>query len=675
MVPVRFRDLLFAAIALASGAARAADPGNPAEIRTRRVEAGPVALAARAVPEVGAEVVYAFFPDVAYTVTVARVEQVAAGIQAVKSDVEDGRNITCLAIVTAEGTRLTVRDYSRRRLYQRVSLPDGGIEYREYDLSKELPRVSAPSPVPPRKAGRTKEAALPFDSGGGGDSGVSPLATTYLDVMIVFDTTAQTWVADNGGVAAFAADAIARMNVAMQTSGIDCTFRLAATVLKSYSGGSELLFPLYDITNNSGVFSDIETLRTTYGADLVTLMIDTGSAYGSVGIGWVLMSTSGDPRYAYTACAIRSVNQSHTLTHEVGHNLGCGHAVNQADDPGPALFSYSSGYYFTASGNAYHTIMAYNRDGYGGAYDECDHFSTPLKTYGSSGVVVGNASTADNARTIRETMTAASTYREATVTTPPAAPTGVNASDGASTANVGVSWTASSGASSYSVWRGTSSSSGAATSIASGLTATSYNDTSATPGVLYYYWIKATNGAGTSGFSASNTGYRKLAAPTGVSATDGTSTTQVTLNWSAVTGASYYRVYRATSSSGTKTALGSWQTGLSYSDTSAVAGTTYYYFVVAAVDASGTRPSDYSSYDTGYRGVTTIPAAPTGVNAADGASTANVGVSWTASSGATSYSVWRGTSSSSGAATSIASGLTATSYNDTSATPGVLYYY
>jgi hypothetical protein len=43
---------------------------------------------------------------------------------------------------------------------------------------------------------------------------------------------------------------------------------------------------------------------------------------------------------------------------------------------------------------------------------------------------------------------------------------------------------------------------------------TSYADTSATPGVLYYYWAKASNSVGTSDFSAYNTGLRALSETT-----------------------------------------------------------------------------------------------------------------------------------------------------------------
>ena len=188
----------------------------------------------------------------------------------------------------------------------------------------------------------------------------------------------------------------------------------------------------------------------------------------------------------------------------------------------------------------------------------------------------------------------------------PSAPTGVSATDGSSTANVMVKWNSVSGATSYRVYRATSST-GAKTELGSWQTSCSYTDTSATPGTQYYYWVKAMNSGGMSGFSSSDTGYRKLSKPTSVSATDGTSSAEVTVTWSVVTGASYYRVYRSTTSAGTKVALGSWQTSCTYKDSGATAGTTYYYFVQAAVDNSGLRPGDYSAYDTGYKAVVKRP--------------------------------------------------------------------
>jgi fibronectin type 3 domain-containing protein len=96
---------------------------------------------------------------------------------------------------------------------------------------------------------------------------------------------------------------------------------------------------------------------------------------------------------------------------------------------------------------------------------------------------------------------------------PPVAPTNVSATDGDHTGKVAVSWTASSGATSYEVWRAGSNDSGSAQKIGSP-TGTSYDDASAAPGTTYWYWVKAKNTAGTSGFSSSDSGFAKSLDPT-----------------------------------------------------------------------------------------------------------------------------------------------------------------
>ena len=71
----------------------------------------------------------------------------------------------------------------------------------------------------------------------------------------------------------------------------------------------------------------------------------------------------------------------------------------------------------------------------------------------------------------------------------------------AGNAQVSLSWSAPSGATSYNVLRSTSTG-GPYSSIASGVTTTSYSDTSVTNGTTYYYVVQAVNSAGTSGNSA-----------------------------------------------------------------------------------------------------------------------------------------------------------------------------
>ena len=165
----------------------------------------------------------------------------------------------------------------------------------------------------------------------------------------------------------------------------------------------------------------------------------------------------------------------------------------------------------------------------------------------------------------------------------PPVPTNVVASAG--NGQVGLSWSASSGATSYNVGRSTTSG-GPYTTIGSPTT-TSYTDTAVTNGTTYYYVVAAANGAGTSGNSSQVSAMPQLAVPpvpTNVVASAGNG--QVGLSWSASSGATSYTVGRSTTSGGPYPTIGS-PTTTSYTDTAVTNGTTYYY-VVAAVNGAGT---------------------------------------------------------------------------------------
>ena len=82
------------------------------------------------------------------------------------------------------------------------------------------------------------------------------------------------------------------------------------------------------------------------------------------------------------------------------------------------------------------------------------------------------------------------------IETLPAAPTSPSATGG--NAQVSLSWTASTGATSYNVYRSTTSGGEGTTAIASGITTTTYTNTGLTNGAKYYYKIAAVNLAGTS---------------------------------------------------------------------------------------------------------------------------------------------------------------------------------
>ena len=250
---------------------------------------------------------------------------------------------------------------------------------------------------------------------------------------------------------------------------------------------------------------------------------------------------------------------------------------------------------------------------------------------------------------------------EAGSITLPVAPAGLSAVG--STNQVALTWSPTTGAASYSILSSTTSG-GPYTTIASGITTTSYTNTGLANGTAYYYVVAAVNASGASPNSTAAGAMTLPGAPAGLSAT--ASANQATLTWNATTGAASYTILSSTTNGGPyNTTVATGVTTTSYTNTGLANGTAYYY-VVAAVDATGTGPNSAQS------SALTLPAAPTGFSAV--ADSDQVTLSWTATTGAASYTIGQSTTSG-GPYTTIASGITATSYTTTGLTNGTTYYY
>jgi len=240
------------------------------------------------------------------------------------------------------------------------------------------------------------------------------------------------------------------------------------------------------------------------------------------------------------------------------------------------------------------------------------------------------------------------------------APTNVNASDGQFVDRVALSWTASTGAASYQVFRSDSEA-----PLATAVVGTTYNDTTALPGARFTYTVRAVGSAGPSAVSAPNDGFRQLAAPTGVLASDGTALDRIEVRWNVVLGATAYDVFR----SGTSAAIAV-VASASFDDVVAagvpVAGTAYTYTVRARTEVA------QSALSTGNSGFRSLPPSAQ-VSATDGTLPAVVRVSWSPVPGASGYRVRRGLSQST--MTDLSTVGPVSSYDDASAVTGVLYQY
>ncbi len=258
---------------------------------------------------------------------------------------------------------------------------------------------------------------------------------------------------------------------------------------------------------------------------------------------------------------------------------------------------------------------------------------------------------------------------DASTPTPPPAPTGLSATSG--NAQVSLSWTASSGATSYNVRRSTTNG-GPYTTVSTpgAVTTTSYTDSGLTNATTYYYVVTAVNSAGESGNSNEASAQPAAAPtkpdpPTGLSASAASGDKPVSLTWTAPAGTvDSYTVKRSTTTGTGYSSIGSTST-TSFSDTTAIAGQTYYYVITASNTGGESGNSNEAT-------ATLRPAAPTGLSANPG--NAQVTLSWTGSSGAASSTVKRSTTNG-GPYSTVASGVIGTTYLDTGLTNGATYYY
>ena len=213
----------------------------------------------------------------------------------------------------------------------------------------------------------------------------------------------------------------------------------------------------------------------------------------------------------------------------------------------------------------------------------------------------------------------------------PSQVTGVTATQGTLLQRVTLSWSSAPRANGYDVYRSTASGTKGSV-LASDLTVLTFDDLT-NNATHYFYTVVAKNATGNSPDSIQVEGWGNIVSHVDtLAATQGTVINAVQLTWSPIVNATSYNIYRANSSGGTLSLLGS-STTTSYNDTSSGFGTAYYYKATAIV---GGVEGPLGNETTGW-GKQPAPLQVSGFAASQGIYYDKVTVSWSSATGAFTY--------------------------------------
>ncbi|MBO5302772.1 MAG: N-acetylmuramoyl-L-alanine amidase [Lachnospiraceae bacterium] len=239
-----------------------------------------------------------------------------------------------------------------------------------------------------------------------------------------------------------------------------------------------------------------------------------------------------------------------------------------------------------------------------------------------------------------------------------------------------ITWDEVEGADSYIVYRSTSKKGKfkkiASVSLEKG---TSYQDKKLKMTKKYFYKVEAKmkgyKAVGTSGKSSTASGYPMHV--TTITSVAANADNQLQINWNPVKNVTGYRLYRSTQEDANYTLLAtvSGSSKSSYVDTTATAGTVYYYKIVLINSYKGN--TIYGGYSTAAAGV--LLTAPKDVSVVSAAEN-QLDITWAEVTGALGYTVYRSMEFA-GNYTPIGTTVSGseTSYSDMTVTKDVTYYY